>query len=158
MLFIPFSVGVIIATTHKTASTAINNSLKVRNVSSLSLEAVIELRKSNWKVIGVVRDPIDRFESAYNFFKYGQCGNFPTGEYESIKEFTDAVLNGVTDTHWQPQSEQLPYCDTYVDLESYPMRYRENSVNHTESATYKLLELKEHYKGDYIIRGNTWQL
>lgn len=157
MLYIPFSIGIIIATTHKTASTAINNSFKVRNTSSLSLEAVKELKKSNWRVVGVVRDPVDRFESAYNFFKYGQQGNFPIGSYENIQEFTDAVLSGKSDTHWQPQSEQLTICDSYVDLESFPLRYRENCINHTESAKYRLLDIKEHYRSDYEIRGNTWR-
>ena len=158
MIYVPYSIGVIIATSPKTASTAINNCFKTVNIKSLSYQAVIELKKSNWKVIGVVRDPVDRFESAYNFFKYGQCGNFPVGNFENIQDFTDAVLNGVKDEHWLPQSDLLNVCDSYVDLENIPLKRKENSVAHTEVANYRLDELKNFYAKDYKIRGGSWQL
>ena len=72
MIYIPHSVGVILAISNKGASTSIRNEYYVAGLKPLNLQAVRELRKSFWKVLGIVRDPIDRFESAYNFFKYKQ--------------------------------------------------------------------------------------
>lgn len=155
-MYIPHSVGLIIATSPKCASTSIGNEFHVRGLQHISLEAVIELRKSFWKVIGVVRDPIDRFDSAYNFFQYGQCGNFPIGKYKNIKEFTDAVLSGVEDDHWKPQSDYLKECDRFVDLESFPLGRKENSVKHQEKSIYRSGELKDFYANDYKIRGFQW--
>lgn len=158
MIYIPHSIGLIIATSHKCASTSINNCFHVEGTKPLSFQAVLELKKSFWKVVGVVRDPIDRFESAYNFFQYGQCGNFPTGRYLGIREFTDAVLSGVEDSHWQPQSELLLGCDRYADLETLKLDRHQNAVGHKELATYRLDDLRSFYVNDYKRRGNSWAL
>jgi hypothetical protein len=157
-MYVPHSTGLIIATSPKCASTSINNCYHVEGTKPLSLAAVIELKKSFWKVVGIVRDPIDRFESAYNFFQYGQCGNFPTGKYSNIREFTNAVLSGVEDDHWAPQSKVLKKCDRYADLETLPLDRKQNTVKHIEKATYKIDELKILYADDYNLRGNTWAL
>jgi len=158
MIYVPHSIGLIIATCYKCASNSITNTYKTGGTKNINGAAVIELKKSNWKVVGVVRDPLDRFESAYNFFQYGQQGKFPTGGYTDIKEFTDAVLNGVSDDHWLPQSGLLKECNRYADLESMPITRRENKVQHIEKVTYRLDELKAFYSGDYKIRGALWEL
>jgi hypothetical protein len=151
------SVGRIIATSPKVASTAIGNFYKTVNIKSLTAAAVVELKKSNWKVTGIVRDPIDRFESAYNFFQYGQCGNFPVGRFENINSFTDAVLAGVSDEHWDAQSGLLTVCDNYADLETLELPLVENAVVHREAADYRCDELMEFYKQDYKLRGSAWR-
>ena len=158
MIYVIHSIGLILAVSRKAASTAISNCYKTVNIKEPTLEAVIELKKSNWKVVGIVRDPLDRFESAYNFFQYGQCGNFPTGKYRSIREFTDEVLGGVVDEHWLPQSGLLLACDRYVDLETLPLDRKENSVDHTEKADYRVDDLMGFYAADYSLRGSSWQL
>tara|TARA_R110000851_G_scaffold70075_1_gene156461 strand:+ start:1863 stop:2339 length:477 start_codon:yes stop_codon:yes gene_type:complete len=157
MIYVPHSIGLIIATCYKCASNSITNTFKAGGTKNINLSAVIELKRANWKVVGVVRDPIDRFESAYNFFQYGQCGSFPTGKYENIKAFTDDVLNGIEDDHWMPQSSLLRECDIFADLETIPIILKENSVGHVEKATYRLDELKEFYINDYSIRGISWE-
>lgn len=155
-MYVIHSIGLIVATSRKCASTSINNELKVNGVKPLTIDAVKVLKESNWKVVGVVRDPIARFESAYNFFQYGQCGNFPTGRYKSIVEFTDAVLSGVLDEHWQPQSEILIECDRYVDLEDFPLSRHENAVWHQEIVSYRRDDLASIYSEDAKIRGGKW--
>ena len=155
-MYVVHSIGLIIATSPKCASTAINNEFKVNGTNHINLEAVRELKKSNWKVVGVVRDPIDRLESAYNFFKYGQTDNFPVGKYRDINEFIDSVLAGVVDEHWQLQIEILLECDRYADLESLPVMRKENSVQHTEKVNHRIDELNTFYSKDYEIRGEQW--
>ncbi len=157
MIYMPHSIGLIIAASPKCASTSISNEFHVPGLKSLDIKTVAGLREVFWEVVGVVRNPIDRFESAYNFFKYGQCGNFPTGKYQNINEFTDAVLSGIPNEHWTPQSDLLLECDRFVDLESFPLSRRENGVIHKEKATYRLKDLKEFYANDYKIRGFQWQ-
>ena len=158
MIYAYHSLGTILATTPKCASTSIVNEFRLDNVKELRKDTVDKLQESKWKVVGIVRDPLDRFESAYNFFKYGQCGKFPTGNYGSIKEFTNAVLAGVKDEHWIPQSSLLTGCDTYADLETLQLQTRENTLKHTELVTYRLDELKAFYESDYNIRGSAWLL
>lgn len=157
-MYIPTSVGVIIGTCTKSASTSLANQHRVPGTKRLTNLAVIELKKCGWSCIGLVRDPIERLESAYNFFQYGQCGRFPNGaEYTSIGHFVDSVLNGHIDAHWAPQSEQLILCDNFVDLESYPLDRTENRTKHLEVVKYRIDELGRYYAGDYAIRGNQWQ-
>jgi len=158
MIYTPHSIGLIIATCFKCASTSINNTFKAGGTKPLNYEAVVALKRSNWKVVGIVRDPIDRFESAYNFFQYGQCGNFPTGKYSNIEEFTDAVLEGVSDDHWTPQSKLLKECDRFADLEGLQLSRRENTNSHKEKVSHRLEELKKFYINDYDIRGGIWAL
>ena len=158
MIYAYHSLGTILATTPKCASTSIVNEFRIANTKELRKDLVDKLQKSRWKVVGVVRDPIDRFESAYNFFQHGQCGKFPTGSYENIEAFTDAVLAGVYDEHWEPQSNLLKECDNYADLETLPLQTKENAVNHIDLVTYRLDELKAFYASDYKIRGSAWLL
>ena len=158
-MYIPHSLGVIISVSQKCASTSINNAFYVEGLRPLSSEAVVELKKSFWKVVGIVRDPIDRFESAYNFFQYGQCGTFPDGHrFDTIEAFTDAVLGGLLDDHWAPQHVVLGECNSYADLESLPITQRLNVCGHREKATYKYQEIEHYYSKDFTIRGDKWEL
>jgi len=77
MFYIVRKIGDIIGVCTKCASTVMVNGFYNDGMGLLSNVAVIELRKSGWKVTGVVRDPIDRSESAFNFFQHGQTGLFP---------------------------------------------------------------------------------
>ena len=157
MFYIPHSIGLIIAVSPKCGSTSFRNEYHIPGTRPLSLVAVQELKKSFWKVKGIVRDPIDRFESCYNFFQHKHNGGFPLGKkYKSLEAFTDAVLSGDTNPHWQPQSEMLQECDTYADLETVPLKHHINKNEHKERAVYRLRELKEFYAQDYKIRGGTW--
>ena len=156
MVYITHSIGLIIATCFKCSSNSITNEFKAGGTKPLGYNAVIELKKSNWKVVGIVRDPIDRFESAYNFFQYGQQGNFPNGEYKNIEEFTNKVLAGVKDDHWLPQSAQLLNCDRFADLETLTLDRQQNAVKHIEKARWRLDELKAFYANDYKLRGGSW--
>lgn len=156
MIYIPHSIGLIIATCFKCASNSITNEFKAAGVKPLSHNAVVELKKSNWKVIGIVRDPIDRLESAYNFFKYGQQGNFPTGQYNDIKDFIDAVLAGVTDEHWRPQSSMLLLCDKFADLETMNISKLQNTSPHYEKVEHRIEELNNFYSQDFVLRGGAW--
>tara|TARA_R110000851_G_scaffold327999_1_gene498177 strand:+ start:1771 stop:2247 length:477 start_codon:yes stop_codon:yes gene_type:complete len=158
-MYIPHSVGLVISVSQKCASTSISNAFHIEGLKPISAEAVAELKKSFWKVVGVVRDPIDRLESAYNFFKYGQCGTFPDNQqFDNIEAFTDAVLAGLLDDHWSPQNIVLGECDSYADLESLPIGQRLNACEHREKATYKHKELEQYYSKDFMIRGDKWEL
>lgn len=158
MIYVPASIGLIIGACHKAASTSLQNEYRVPGLKRLTNLAVIELKKCGWKCVGLIREPIERLESAYNFFQYGQCGQFPNGaEYTSIRHFIDSVLNGHADSHWLPQSEQLLLCDTFVDLESFKLATTENRTKHLEVVNYRLDDLRRYYAGDYAIRGNVWQ-
>lgn len=158
-MYIPHSIGVIISVSQKCASTSISNQFHVEGIRPITETAVVALRESFWRVIGIVRDPIDRFESAYNFFKYGQCGKFPEDrKFNCIEDFTDAVLNGFADVHWSPQAEVLGLCDKYADLESFPLEIHENSCKHKEIALHRRHELEQYYSDDYSIRGSVWPL
>lgn len=158
MAYLPISVGQIIGVCPKSASTSLINQHHYPNLENLSNVAVIELKKSRWKVTGILRDPLDRFESAYNFFKYGQCGGFPSGKkYENISHFVASVLNGDKDEHWLPQTEMLILCDDFVDLETYPLERKENAHKHIEVLSAKdSAMLKEYYSADFAQRGNAW--
>tara|TARA_R110000823_G_scaffold265406_1_gene385357 strand:- start:178 stop:651 length:474 start_codon:yes stop_codon:yes gene_type:complete len=156
MIYVPHSIGLIVATCFKCASSSIGNEFKAGGTKPISHDAVVALKKSNWKVVGIVRDPIDRFESCYNFFQYGNQGNFPERKYKSINEFTDAVLSGVEDDHWKPQSKLLLKCDRYADLETLNITRHQNAVDHKETIDYRLEELKAFYAGDYKLRGDSW--
>lgn len=159
MFYIPHSVGQIIAVSPKCGSTSFRNSFHVAGTRPLTFEAVKELKKSFWKVCGVVRDPIERFESCYNFFQHKHNGGFPNDKkYLSLKSFTDAVLAGDTNPHWQPQAEMLKECDSFADLETVKISNHLNKSEHLERAVYRLDELKQFYKNDYRIRGGKWAL
>lgn len=156
MFYIPHSVGLIIAVSPKSGSTSIRNDLHVDGARPLSRKAVVELKKSFWKVVGIVRDPIDRLESCYNFFQHKHNGGFPLGKYDGQESFIDAVLNGADNPHWLPQSSMLDLCDRFVDMESYPIVNHINKNKHLESITYRLDDLKHFYKEDFKLRGNSW--
>lgn len=159
MIYLPISIGNIIGTCHKSASTSLENEYRVPGIKPLTNLAVIELKKSHWKCSGLLRDPLVRLESAYNYFQYGQCGVFPnTQRYETIEHFIDSILNGHSDSHWLPQTEQLVLCDKFYDLESFPLQSTVNQFNHIEKINYRVDDLKQYYAGDYEFRGNTWQL
>lgn len=158
MIYLPHSLGLIIATCTKCASTSLRNEYQTGNLKPLTNVGVIELKKAGWQVVGLIRDPIDRFESAYNFFQYGQQRKFPNGKtYESIDHFTASVLNGDTDEHWLPQAGQLLLCNRYVDLETFPLAHRVNVVSHKETAVSRARELKDYYSADTELRGRSWQ-
>ena len=158
MMYLPIELGVIIGVCTKCATTSILDEYHVRNLKPITAIAASELKKSGWKVIGIVRDPIDRLESAYNYFQRGQQGFFPDlKKYVSIDHFIDSVLNGDTDKHWETQAGQLLLCDTFVDLETFPLSRHVNSVKHQEKIEYKMTELLNYYMADTVLRGGTWQ-
>ena len=154
MLYIPYKVGEIIGTCTKCASTSIANEFLPPQLNKLTSIAVVELKKSGWSVTGVIRDPIDRLESAYNFFQYGQQGIFPNGKrYESITHFVDSVLSGDADEHWLPQAGQLVLCTDFITLESFQISRTENSSEHIEKIANRSSELVEYYMADIALRG-----
>ena len=145
MVYLPYEIGLIIATCTKCASTSIRDEIGGFKFEPLTPVAVIELKKSRWKVVGIVREPIDRFESAYNFFQRGQQRQFPNGKkYENINHFVDSVLFGDADEHWLPQAGQLGLCDGFVDLENFPLSLKVNGVERVEKVERKHEELEEY--------------
>lgn len=158
MFYIPHSVGLILAVSPKCASTSFRNDFHVPGTRPISLEGVRELKKSFWKVVGIVRDPIERFESCYNFFQHKHNGEFPLGSFKSLEAFTDAVLSGFENPHWKPQSEMLLECDSFVDLETFPLINHRNKNDHLENVTYRLSDLKDFYFNDFELRGGKWAL
>ena len=156
-MYIPHSVGLIISVSPKCASTTIRNTFHVEGTRPITPLAVSELRKTFWKVVGVVRDPIDRFESAYNFFQHKLNGCFPNDtRFKDMESFTDAVLSGLSDDHWRPQCDIIGSCDRYADLETLPLGEKLNVSEHKEKITYRLDELKVYYSRDFKVRGNLW--
>lgn len=156
MFYIPHSVGLIIGVCPKAGSTSLRNDLHVPGTRPLSITAVQELKKSFWRVVGVVRDPIDRFESCWNFFQYKHNGDFPAGQFKSIEDFTDQVLDGLENPHWLPQAQQLTECQSFVNLETFPLINHENKNEHIERASFRLDELRAYYKEDFNLRGGVW--
>lgn len=114
-----------------------------------------------------VRDPIQRLQSAYRFFKArppiegrNQKGNL------TYEEFVDHVLGGAENPHWRPVTETLSVFDRsdivthlFENLaDEYPIGVLEKRnvskpvVDQEIDLTYREAELKEFYAGDYKLR------
>lgn len=105
-----------------------------------------------------IRDPIERLESAYQFFREHAPSFQP-----SWQEFIDAVIDGEPNGHWQSQHvfiEKLrqPYYHKFEDIgqvwedvtgKALP-RYQ--SSQKVELPEYRYIDLKRHYRDDFNLR------
>jgi hypothetical protein len=152
------NVGTIYAAAPKCASTAIANLFHVPNVDTIGAPLAAQLKAHGWEIVGVIRDPIDRFESAYNFFAHTNPGTYePFGSPQDIYQFADAVLDGLGDPHWMPQSDYLTHEGAFlptrcIPLESLDMPV-ENTSNRVESlGGYREADLMGFYASDLRLR------
>lgn len=156
MFFVP-AVGKIVGVCQKAASSSLANQFHVPGLNEITELAVIELKKSGWDAVGIIRDPIDRLESAWNFFKYGQNNHEYVRPFETIEQFVDALLRGVKNPHWDQQVSQLAVCNRFVRLEDFPLTVCENSCDHQDVIAHRVNELRMFYAGDFAARGVSWR-
>lgn len=161
-MFVCKSIGHLIAVAPKCASTSIANQFHVPNLDPVGPECAALLKRSGWTIAAVVRDPIDRLESAYNFFRYGSVGQHAEfGSPRTIFDFADSVLSGLPGDHWEPQARAF-YCGDallpteFVRLEDFCCSRRDNKNAHTERiGDYRSADLADYYAEDMRMR--TWQ-
>lgn len=149
----------IIGVCNKAGSTSARNYFRIPNLKPLTDILVSEARICNFEIFGLLRDPLDRIESCYNFFKHNQGGVFPNcAQYKNFEHFLDSVLKGAPDSHWSPQCGQIMLCEKFYDLETYPLQVRKNVAEHIEKIPPSYIrDLKIYYAADYAKRGNKWQ-
>lgn len=162
-----WELGTVISFNLKCASHSLQQEAQVRcnkykrNLRPLTLVGVQALKQAGWDIVGILRDPAERLESAYNFFQYGNGflgggGKFPNGKrYTNIDNFVTGVCQGHDrDPHWNIQKEVLILCNTFCDLEDVPMSRHVNSCEHREKLTDTHKEMiSEFYIADYELRG-----
>lgn len=97
----------VLAATPKVASTAIRNLTAHRGTVPADKVHLYD------RVIGFLRDPLERLESAFHYFN--RRGHFPQGYdvklgyathqmFDTYEKFVDAMLDrGYLDKHWMPQ-------------------------------------------------------
>lgn len=157
--FVIESIGHLIGVVPKSGSTMLLNRYHRPGLDALNIECAAMLKRAGWKISAVFRDPIDRLESAYNFFKHGDGkGYLRFGTPSSIREFIDAVLAGLRDRHWIPQYDLYSLNARFlpsacIPLNSFPNV--ENGTIHVESVDgYRLEELRKFYSSDLsFMRG-----
>lgn len=113
-----------------------------------------------------VRDPIERLQSVYKFFRAHPPieGREERGKM-LYSDFIDAVLAGAKNAHWRPVTETLSHfaeSDVVVHLfenlaEEFPLgklakKNASKPVEQEIDLTYREAELKTFYAGDYQLR------
>lgn len=73
------------------------------------------------RVIWFARHPIERIESCFNHFSETGWPNKLV--FNSIQGFVDAILQGVSNRHWSPQTPQVSYPYTFLPTEVYKFEH-----------------------------------
>lgn len=152
----------------KAGATSIMNTLN-RNRCKKMFPHMI--RDAGLRVRLYLRHPITRFASVWAYFT--PVGTFPKGHVQgrsrphdiimlhpTLEEFTDAVLSGVMDPHWQPQVEHhRGNVDEYLRFEdindTFPFELLHMNAGRMEKPeiTYRRAELEDYYREDL----DAWQ-
>jgi len=137
----------VLATSPKVASTSIAHGMAARGVAMIPGE---KMRASTLPVVGIIREPVDRLLSCYQFFMAQPKG--APGPFLGKPDFR-AFLAGVEETihadtanhHWQPQCDQLRGVTHYVPFTRLDGFWREfmgePSLPHENRAPRKHMEL-----------------
>ncbi len=154
--FVFESIGHLIGVAPKSGSSAIINQCHRPNLDAVGIECAALLRQAGWKITGVFREPIDRLESAYNFFKYGGGRGYAAfGNPATIREFIDAVLAGQQDRHWTPQHDLYSFSGKLLPHKCVPLEgfaRVENATTHIECVgDYRITDLRRHYAKDFEV-------
>lgn len=139
------------AVIYKNASTELL-SQKHKEISKAEF-LVMKTRKAR------LRDPIERFYSAFKFF-YGLLHSttsyegFNLNKASSFEKFTDFALDNV-DPHWQQQSDFITDNNTLIINEYEMLKPIENAINaskHIEfNKSYRLNDIRAYYSSDYKL-------
>ena len=141
----------VIGSTEKAGSRSIRHAL--RRCFRLSGDMV---RARGLRARLYLRHPLTRFASAYAYFTAN--GHWPTRrQFESIEEFTDAVLAGCENEHWLPQlAQHTVEFDEICRFESideswptaYPLGHYNQGRLEKPAVVYRIQELEKYYQED----------
>jgi hypothetical protein len=166
VIYVPFNRDIVIATP-KCGQTS------VRNAGGPHHQVPIQNVQYYERVIAFIRDPLERLESAWNYFS----ATFPTfpsawiAKQKRMKVLTPATLelfinlildDGWVDKHWYPQSalwkveptDVIPFEDfneTMIALGRTP-KHDNPSKGEKTGITHRVPELEEFYKEDFNRR------
>jgi hypothetical protein len=116
----------IVCTTQRAGSTSMVEALGPAQADSkvekIEATRVMTYRKEGWPVLMWLRDPLERFASAYAIFGAGRiplARDIATMKYRTPHLFADAVFQ-YPDAHWHPMTKLHRYGDTFLPTRIHP--------------------------------------
>ena len=156
----------VVCTTQRAASTSMIEAMgpaqQESQVNLVSAAEVLKLRKADWPVLLWLRDPLERFASAYAIFGAGRiplARDVATMKNRTPAIFADEVFKH-DDAHWAPMTRLHAFGDQFLPTRVYPFYdlaetwaeempgYRLALLNETKRKSWN--ELTEEMNPNYV--------